>query len=114
MRPFGVVFLTEGIKALLLCRKILRRNVGFFPEGTMHSFVVTVPLRFTGFYLFGINAQLDSPDRESGQQFQVIRGIIHVQKLSISWKIGAENILSWCDMGRSIIHITSGFITLRT
>ena len=68
MRPFGVVFFTEGIKAFLLCHKVLlRRNGGFFLEGTMHSFMLAVLLRFTGFYLFGIDTQLDPPDREGGE-----------------------------------------------
>ena len=68
MRTFGIVFLPEGIKSFLLGLKILSRGNGsFFLEGTVHSFVLAILLRFAGFYLFGINAQLDPPDRKGGK-----------------------------------------------
>jgi len=68
MRAFGIIFLSEGIKAFLLRFQIFLGGKGrFFLECPVHSFMLSILLRFAGFYLFGINAQFDPPDRKGGE-----------------------------------------------
>ena len=65
MRPFGIVFLTEDVEALLLCRKVLlRRNRGFLFQGTVHSLVLAILLGFAAFDLLRVYPQFNPPNRQ--------------------------------------------------